>query len=410
MADQLDGSSSIDSRWERHWELAIAWIPYVTLGVSLVLSLTISDHDPASVLLILGLSASAVVWVLTMFTLAKERRLTQWWFRIYFAGLVVLGALLLRHDFFFFVFVITGFIHAYRLRPIPVIFLGVGLSSLVINSGIFLGDRTPENLVIALVVMTIQTGVIGLGIVGGEKLTELSEQRRLTVLDLEAALTENASLQSQLLTHARDSGVSAERQRMAREIHDTIAQGLIGVITQLEAGNRVIHSPTEVRQRMENAERLARDSLEEARRSVSALMPPDLEQRGLGETLATSVERWSELHHVVADLSVTGVAQPLHPEVEVTLLRVAQEALANVAKHSEATQVRVTLSYMEDTVSLDVKDDGKGFDPSSANGGFGLTTMRQRVDALDGTIAVETGNGQGTALSAIVPALTAGER
>jgi signal transduction histidine kinase len=103
----------------------------------------------------------------------------------------------------------------------------------------------------------------------------------------------------------------------------------------------------------------------------------------------------------------------MRPDVEVTLLRVAQEALANVAKHASAARVGLTLSYMPDEVALDVRDDGIGFDPAalpgSADGsGFGLTAMRQRVEGLDGTLQVESESGAGTAISACVPAWSAG--
>ncbi|MFD0787948.1 sensor histidine kinase, partial [Micromonospora azadirachtae] len=107
-------------------------------------------------------------------------------------------------------------------------------------------------------------------------------------------------------------------------------------------------------------------------------------------------------------------AQPLHPEVEVTLLRAAQEALANVARHARASRVGLTLSYMSDVVTLDVRDDGIGFDPDvrpaprQTDGGYGLTAMRQRVTGVGGELTVESEPGGGTAVSASVPALPGG--
>jgi signal transduction histidine kinase len=114
---------------------------------------------------------------------------------------------------------------------------------------------------------------------------------------------------------------------------------------------------------------------------------------------------------VAAEVTTTGAARPMHPEVEVALLRTVQEALANVAKHAGACRVGLTLSYMEDLVTLDVRDDGTGFEPSAVRanghgaGGFGLTAMRQRVQRLAGTFAVESEPGAGTAVSASVPAV-----
>ncbi len=173
-------------------------------------------------------------------------------------------------------------------------------------------------------------------------------------------IAENTGLQAQLLIQAREAGAGDERQRMAREIHDTIAQGLTGIVTQLEAAQQT-GNDAERERRIDNAKRLARDSLAEARRSVQALRPQALEDSRLPEALADEVARWSATSGVAGEMETTGQARLLHPEVEVTLLRVAQEALANVAKHAGASRAGVTLSYMEDVVSLDVRDDGAGF-------------------------------------------------
>jgi signal transduction histidine kinase len=227
-------------------------------------------------------------------------------------------------------------------------------------------------------------------------------------------MAENAGLQAQLLTQAREAGVLEERQRLAREIHDTLAQGLTGIITQLEAAQRT-SDDAEHNRRIGDAKQLARDSLSEARRSVQALKPGALEGARLPEALAEEAARWSATSGVAADVTTTGQARPLHPEVEVTLLRVAQEALANVAKHASASRAAVTLSYMEDVVTLDVLDDGRGFDvdgressPRGDGSGFGLTAMRQRVQRLDGQLEIESEDGGGTAVSASVPAIPLG--
>ena len=104
---------------------------------------------------------------------------------------------------------------------------------------------------------------------------------------------------------------------------------------------------------------------------MQALRPQALEDARLPDALADEVARWSATSGVTAEVTTTGDARPLHPEVEVTLLRVAQEALANVAKHADATHAWVTLSYMEDVVTLDVRDDGAGFAPERPDGPHG---------------------------------------
>ena len=176
------------------------------------------------------------------------------------------------------------------------------------------------------------------------------------------------------------------------------------------------------------ATRLARESLSEARRSVEALRPESLELARLSEALGEVAGRWSSLHGIPVQVTTTGTARPMPPEAEFALLRAAQEALANVARHARATRVGVTLSYMEHQVALDVRDDGQGFDlkklcaqaanglvglsvgdglrrhpASAADGGFGLVAMRQRIESLAGTLQVESEPGFGTGISACLP-------
>jgi signal transduction histidine kinase len=190
---------------------------------------------------------------------------------------------------------------------------------------------------------------------------------------------------------------------MAREIHDTLAQGLTGIVTQLQAAEHAADDPAGWRRHFAAATRLARESLTEARRSVNALRPGPLEAERLSDALAGVAERWSALHGVPVQVTTTGTARPLPPDAEVALLRTAQEALANVAKHARAARVGLTLSYMEHQVALDVRDDGRGFDPAETKG-FGLVAMRQRIEALSGTLQVESEPGVGTAISASLPA------
>ena len=150
---------------------------------------------------------------------------------------------------------------------------------------------------------------------------------------------------------------------MAREIHDTLAQGLIGVVTQLQAAGAA-DEPAVWRRHHDSAIDLARESLTEARRSVHALRPEPLASGRLDDALAEVAARWSERHGVTAEFTTTGAARRLPPAAEDALLRTAQEALANAARHAAATRVGVTLSYLDHDVALDVRDDGRGFDPA----------------------------------------------
>jgi signal transduction histidine kinase len=232
--------------------------------------------------------------------------------------------------------------------------------------------------------------------------------------DLERMMRENAELQQQLVTQARESGIGQERRRMAREIHDTIAQGLTGIITQLQAAQRAGGPALDgvAAEHLQAAIELARSSLTEARRSVQALAPEPLADARLPEAMQEVARRWSGLHGVPVTVTTTGSARTIRPELEVALLRTAQEALANVAKHARAGRVGLTLSYMEDQVTLDIRDDGVGFEtvngsrprrPRDDGGGFGLTSMRQRVEGVLGTLEIESEPDGGTAISASVP-------
>ncbi|MFC4007368.1 sensor histidine kinase [Nonomuraea purpurea] len=202
---------------------------------------------------------------------------------------------------------------------------------------------------------------------------------------------------------SRVVGVLEERARLAREIHDTLAQGFSGIVAQLEAAEHRIDDPHAVRERIALAKRLARDSLNEARRSVEALRPEPLERAALPEALAAVAERWSAATGVPVTVSVDGVPRRLAAEAETTVLRAAQEALANVARHAKADKAALTLSYMEDEVTLDVLDDGTGFQPAATGGGYGLIAMRERASRSGGTVTVESAPGEGTALCLSIP-------
>ncbi|BBL80316.1 hypothetical protein RxyAA322_21700 [Rubrobacter xylanophilus] len=212
-----------------------------------------------------------------------------------------------------------------------------------------------------------------------------------------------------LVERARRAGVLEERQRLAHEIHDTLAQGFTSIVTNLEAaGGALERDRVALRHHLDQALGVARESLSEARRLVWALRPEPLEEASLPEALRRLVARWSSSSGVAAEVFVTGEPGSLPAEAEVALLRVAQEALANVRKHARAGRVAVTLSYIGGRAVLDVRDDGVGFDPAatspgSGGDGFGLRSMRERLERAGGALSVESVPGEGTVLSAEVP-------
>jgi signal transduction histidine kinase len=245
-------------------------------------------------------------------------------------------------------------------------------------------------------------------------LVERAEQQRAVIAELERVNDELVStadekdrLRRALQEQARRAGVDEERRRLAREIHDTIAQMQGAALAQLRAAQHEV----DPRERLERATELTRQALTETRRSVLDLAPAPLDDGDAPQALAEVVEDWNREQHAHASFTVTGEPRRLHPEVEATLVRVTQEALTNVARHAEAQRVGVTLSFDEAEVLLDVRDDGRGFDVDEVceTRSFGLRGMRQRAARLLGTVNVETAPGEGTALSLRLPAFEGGD-
>ncbi|WP_020673815.1 sensor histidine kinase [Amycolatopsis nigrescens] len=403
------------SKWEP-WALRIELcLPHLLLLLSTVLSVATAGQSGADRLGTLALVGVALCWVLGTDTLAPRRWLNSPVALAFsLTGLLTIAGFLMARDLTFLLFAITGFFHGIRLRPPSAMLAGVGATSLLINTASFGGVTAAftERTGMFLTVVVVQTLAIAGGARMSEKLAEYNETRRKALDELEAAHAENAGLHRQLLAQAREAGILDERQRLSREIHDTLAQGFTGIITQLEAAELVEDDPPERRRRLATAAALARENLTEARRAVHALRPEALESAQLPDALNAVAGRWGERCSVAIEFTTTGTAKPMHPEIEATLLRITQEALSNVAKHAGATRVGLTLSYMEDQVTLDVRDDGAGFDPdavarSGPHGGFGLSGMRQRVQRLAGHLHVESEPGGGTAISANVPAVAA---
>ncbi|MGW1137533.1 sensor histidine kinase [Streptomyces zhihengii] len=207
----------------------------------------------------------------------------------------------------------------------------------------------------------------------------------------------------ELAATERREGTLAERQRLAMEIHDTLAQGLSSQRMLLQAADRTWEGdPATARRHVRTAASIAEHNLAEARRFVHDLAPADLAEGGsLEEALRTVALRES------AGFRVDGTPAPLPERVQSALLRIAQGALANVREHAGATTAAVTLTYLDDQVVLDVADDGRGFEPAATAPagvrGHGLPAIRARVQQLGGTLTIESAPGEGTVLSAAIP-------
>ena len=220
-------------------------------------------------------------------------------------------------------------------------------------------------------------------------------------IELTRALSHQAMLAIQLTRlsqQSRQSAVIAERNRMARDIHDTLAQGFTGVIMQLEAakGAAARGDCTDTAAHIERAADLARSSLGEARRSVRALRPRSLNDGTLCLALRDLLKRMSNGTDLNAEFFVKGEHRAIPSNWEESLLRIAQESLTNTMKHANARNFRATLNIGIENVELQLVDDGRGFDPQAEHEGFGLVGMKERVGQIGGQFILRAKEGQGT--------------
>lgn len=226
----------------------------------------------------------------------------------------------------------------------------------------------------------------------GVWITRIIEQS----VDRARLIEELQATRDQLSEAQHDAGAAAERQRLALEIHDTLAQGFTSIVMLVQAAQaQAGRNEEELRRHLALIERTSRENLDEARSLVAALAPAPLQEAPLPEALTRLTQNFSDETGVRARLVVTGTPRPRDGSTEVVLLRVAQEALNNVRRHAAATNVDVELSYVDDSVSVHVRDDGCGFAPATATG-FGLRGMRARVEQVGGDVLVDTAPGRGT--------------
>jgi signal transduction histidine kinase len=229
-------------------------------------------------------------------------------------------------------------------------------------------------------------------------LQELSEQLEQRVIDQTASL----------LAGEREKAMLAERTRLARDIHDTLAQGLTGIIVQLSAAQQALRTNhPDADEHLDLAARMARESLAEARRSVWNLRAEALERGDLRHALNGLVDRFRH-PTIMASYEFEGEWSPLPVEIESALLRVAQESLANVVRHSAADQVSVTLRMQDMTVELEIRDNGRGFGEAlqrqtSAHAKFGVVGMRERLVALSGDLQLVDDDGAVVRARAPIP-------
>ena len=224
-----------------------------------------------------------------------------------------------------------------------------------------------------------------------------------TVGDLLSIAVERA----RLFERSARLGAVEERNRLAREIHDTLAQNLTATGLQIESAEALLEAnsaPEKVRAALASALSLTRSNLDEARRSVLDLRAAPLEGRSLAGAMKALVDRWERETGVAARLKAVNGSRPVPPRVEAALYRVGQEALNNVARHADARRATIRLVATPESISLLVEDDGRGFAPSQVpEDRHGLVGMRERVEMLGGVLRVESHPSEGTRVEATIP-------
>lgn len=329
---------------------------------------------------------------------APSRGLGALWIGVLVAGWCALA--IVASDFAWVAFVLF-FLSFHLLRPLWALAATVAITAIAITVLLRSGPGAGWPVVIGP--MFGAAVAIGMSLIYAQLVADAAERSRL-IAGLRAAQSELLEAQDELGALQREIGATDERTRLAQEIHDTVAQGLSSIT--MMARSAVAAGDTNPL--LGQIEQVAAENLVEARRVVHALSPPELDEAPLAAALERQVAAVREQTTLEADLVVDGVPRALPMADNVALLRVAQSALANVRQHARADRVRLSLSFQSDEVSLDIVDDGIGFDPASVpshteSGGYGLRAMRRRIRERGGTLVVESEPGDGTAVAATVP-------
>ena len=396
-----DQQNQMDA-WER-WEWLWKSLFYATILVSF--GIVLLDSDRTASLWVTGLLTGGLsLWHWFGMQLA-QRNLTSWDERplprfAVITGDIILWFILVNISPAFYIALFGIFIMVFRHLPIryaviaAVLLMIATIFEQIDDTGGSFSLTDP--LIWLFLFMVLVSVILGFWI---SNIIGQSTQRRQLIEQLEATRAELAAAE-------RREGILEERQRLAREIHDTLAQGFASVVMHLEVAEGALSDPQTMKKHIDRARSTARSSLEQARRVVRDLKPDSLEKHTLPEAIERAAAHWQSETGIQVTTKATGELIALHPNIEVTLLRAAQEALHNIRKHAQAKNVQLTLSYMGTVVILDVQDDGVGLDgaePSPLSSGFGLQAMRERVETCGGTLTLESDPGEGTTVAITIP-------
>lgn len=371
------------SRW---WHLAVVAVAVAIATLSLIGS---DDTARRTAAVICSATLMALWFVIGRF--ADDSRVARW---IFVPAIVVLCGIGSSFEPNFataqtVVFPLLWTVSDGRVKGIAASFalavsVGIGMSISL--------DSVSSAVVIELLSLVFSIG-LGLWI---SSIAALSQERQRLLDELQAT-------QQRLAALSRDAGVASERERLAREIHDTIAQDLTALVMLTEQLRRELRSadPAAADDRLTMVEESARTALAEARALVASSAPVDLDTDGIGAALDRLGQRFARETGVRVTVEAR-VPPSLGRDAEVVLLRVAQEGLANIRKHAGASEAAIEVSGDAATVGIRVSDDGRGFDSTAATDGFGLGGLRDRLSLVGGTFDVSS-SPRGTAIVATLP-------
>ncbi|PQM74165.1 sensor histidine kinase [Corynebacterium sp. J010B-136] len=284
-----------------------------------------------------------------------------------------------------------------------------GSISVIFGTAVSVGIQIPQGLTFGGVMGPVVSALVTVAIFYSfTRLHEINTERTALIREL-------METREQLAETERAAGVAGERQRIAHEIHDTLAQGLSSIQMLLHAANRDLDGDINVdkaRERIGLARQTAADNLQEARAMIAALQPAALSQTSLVGALDRMAQGFAAAADLNIEVEADGEVSQLPMKLEAVLLRIAQGAVGNVAKHAQATRARITVSYSDDAVRVDIVDNGVGFDVKAVEsrpaglGHIGLAAMKRRAEEVSGEVVIESSPGNGTAVSVSVPLTT----
>ncbi len=384
--------------WDRFnwlWEILFA-VAYAATTILVLLNDAVPPWKTVAVLALAGIAVAYLV---------KGRRLVGDDDRTTLESYVFVAVLLILLSVAIFADTTASFI---LFMVCPLLFMtlptfrsavvAVTLAILLEPASVIIRDGIDEPVLHVLLPMTAILVVFG--ILTGRFVTHIIEESKARA----GLIRQLEQSQAEVSRLSREAGTAAERERLAREIHDTLAQGFTSIVTLTQAIESELDTdPAAARRHLELAARTARENLAEARTMVEALAPADLADGSLEDAVRRQANRLAEETPMVVEYEVDGPLPKLAMAAEVVLLRGTQEALNNIRKHASATGVSIRLSVVDDVVRLRVHDDGVGFDPGGGCTGFGLRGMRSRAELVGGTLTVRSGRTNGTELVLEVP-------